>query len=61
MAKSVYKLKRRDYGSESEMNEHLRMLIGEYRKQTNDLVVESTYRFGELDHIFLFVNWAKRG
>lgn len=59
MAKSVFKLKKNDYENEKVMLEHLRIVVQEYRKQANDLVVESTYRFGELDHIFIFVNWKR--
>lgn len=56
----TFKLKRNDYRSAAEMVQHCKELTEEFKKQTDDLVVEVTYRYGELDHVFMFVNW-KRG
>ena len=60
MVKTI-KLKKCDYRSAAEMVQHCKELTEEFKKQTNDLVVEVTYRYGELDHVFMFVNWTKRG
>lgn len=58
MVKTI-KLRKTDYRNEKEMVQHLNQLVPEFRKHTNDMVVECTYRFGELDHVFLFLNWKK--
>lgn len=58
MVKTI-KLKKTDYRSAAEMMFHCRELTEEFKKQTNDLVVEVTYRYGELDHIFILINWKK--
>lgn len=58
MVKTI-KLKKYDYRSAAEMIHHCRELTEKFKKQTNDMVVEVTYRFGELDHIFIFLNWKK--
>lgn len=60
MVKTI-KLRKTDYRSEAEMKQHLSELTSEFRKQTDDMVVEVTYRYGELDHVFLFLNWKRGG
>lgn len=58
MVKTI-KVRKTDYRNEKEMEKHLSELVTEFRKHTNDLVVESTYRLGELDHAFIFMNWKR--
>lgn len=58
MVKTI-KLKRTDYRDEKEMLDHMQELIAVFRIQTNDMVVEMTYRFGELDHVFILLNWKR--
>ena len=58
MVKTI-KLRKWDYRSEREMLQHLNELTEAFRKEANDIVVELTYRFGELDHVFILVNWKR--
>lgn len=58
MVKTI-KLQKKDYRNERELLDHVNDLTNEFKKHTNDIVVELTYRYGELDHAFILLNWKQ--